>query len=65
MRKIVKLSRSYKGINPGEIAGFDDYEADALIAQGAAELVRVIEAPAAEVPAEAPAADKKPGKKES
>jgi hypothetical protein len=35
-RKIVKMTKSYKGLNPGEIAGFEEYEADALINQGAA-----------------------------
>jgi hypothetical protein len=68
--KIVKMTRSYKSLNAGEQAGFEDYEADSLIAQGAATLVRVIEAaakpePRVELPAEErPSADSKPaGKK--
>jgi len=55
--KIVKMLKSYKSLNAGEQAGFDDYEADALIAQNAAVLVELPK------PAEEPKkADKKADK---
>ena len=38
--KAVKMKLYYRGINPGEIAGFDDYEADRLIKLDAAELYK-------------------------
>lgn len=59
--KLVKLLKYYKGINPGEQAGFEDYEAEHLVAIGAAEYVK----PAAPAPApsdKAPKADAKDSK---
>jgi hypothetical protein len=62
--KIVKMTLSYKSLNAGETAGFDDYEADSLIAQGAATLVRTIEAAAKPEPrVQVPEGDKPAPKK--
>ena len=37
MKTTVRLKRSYGLNNAGEVCGFDDYEAESLIAAGAAE----------------------------
>lgn len=61
--KKVKMLKSYKSLNPGELAGFEDYEADHLIKQGAAQLVEEAPKAAEEAPKKADKKADKPADK--